>query len=161
ASRKSALANDRELAVFIGGSRWLIEAVSPDASSIWEGQWRVGTKEDRGYQVDYLCIDPHTPHLARTDPSLEDLHTQLREALKAIRDFGEANQLDQFTPSFRGALDELKSDEPLISAWASRENPIGDFAHTTLLPLTARQLLGAVAQAMIVFGGMSSWNDQS
>lgn len=161
ASRKSALANDRELAAFIGGSRWLIEAVSREASSVWEAQWRVGTKEDRGYEVDYLCIDSHGQRLPRARLTVAELRSQIGDALQAVSLFAANNKLTQFTPSFQTAIAELKSDEPLVSTWASRDVRPGDFGHTTLLALDARQLLGAADAAMGVFGGMGSWNDQS
>jgi len=152
---KQAIGSDRELAGFVGGGgRWLIEAIAPQASAIWEAGWRVAPKDEHGsiWEVEYRCIAPHSPRPPHQDVDRDALRARLRSTLSQIAAFATQQKLDWFATAFENARRKLENDAPLSEAWG------GDFAHATL-PLAGQQLLGAAAAAW-VFGGMGSWNDQ-
>lgn len=147
--------SDRMSVGFVGGgSRWIIEAVRPGGSSLWEGVWQVGDQnapDQRIWAVDYhrLATDWQQPLARQRD--LVDIREELAEVLTAMAAFCDEHELG-WSENFRAGLAALSSDSPLDAAYHK------DLAPPGLLSPTALQLLGA-CQSAWVFGGMGSFND--
>lgn len=148
--------SDRMSIAFVGGGgRWLLEAVKPAVSDVWEARWQVGDQQDserRIWLVTYgRTATNHSP-LQPKQVGEEGLRGELKEVLTEVAGFADGQQLDHFAKCFRAGLEVLASENPLGSVYHS------DLAPPQALPVRSRQLL-AVAQAAWVFGGMGSWND--
>lgn len=149
-------APDRMLVGFVGGGgRWLLEAIGPRGSDIWEARWAVGNQNDPDRKIWHVTYGRLASGV-RTENSqqsqLEQLKVRLSTNLVSIADFSRRQKLDGFTRRFEAGLAQIGADEPLKSVYHS------DIAPKGLLPKSAYQLLFA-AQAAWVFGGMGSWND--
>ena len=147
---------DRMLVGFVGGGgRWLLEAVGPKGSDIWEARWSVGNQNDPGkriWHVTYGRVASGIPTGNSPQSQLEQLKIRLSGNLKSIAEFSRRQKLDGFTRSFEAGLAQVSADEPLKGVYHTDIAPKGP------LPKSAYQLLSA-AQAAWVFGGMGSWND--
>ncbi|HKD69271.1 MAG TPA: hypothetical protein VKB84_20690 [Candidatus Binataceae bacterium] len=155
-ARSEAGSSDRESAGFAGGGgRWLIESVRNATSDFWEARWRVQNQNDPDRKVWDIIYCRVAKDRARALPDgrgIGALRRELENALLRIEGFANQQKLEVFAKSFRCGIELLHADDPLSSVHHS------DLARGALLPLEARQILGA-AQAAWVFGGMGSWND--
>jgi len=146
--------SDRNAVAFVGGGpRWLIEAMQPQASDLWEGTWQVVDKDapDRKiWGVTYYRMAQNVPRLPLQLRPLVELRADLGATLEKIEMFARRQKLDFFAAAFRKGTSLLSSHDPFEGVYHPDMGPI--------LPLEARRLLG-VAQAAWVFGGMGSWND--
>lgn len=149
--------SDRMSAAFVGGGgRWILEAVKPAKSDLWESKWEIGEKdapEDKIWRVMYGRILSDAVDLpAQELPDARIVKTQLQTCLQKIKGFAIANGLDNFAECFERGITAL-NDSSTNNSYAGYE----------LLPdnyglLEQRQLLNA-CQNSWVFGGMGSWND--
>ena len=147
--------SDRSLVGFIGGGgRWLIDAVTPAGSEIWEARWEVGDRDradDRVWRVTYGRLATGQP-TSDEGMFVAELKWKLQLNLTEIAEFASTRGLEPFDKAFESGLSHLTSQAPLSDVYHQDIAPIG------ALSLAAAQLLGT-AQAAWVFGGMGSWND--
>lgn len=135
-----------------GGPRWLIEAVMPSRTEVWEGYDRLGDRDDPEQKI-WLSAYIMLGETERQDDADKDVTAATAEVRAALTDIEAlAHEIpDQpFTESFTGALRVLDGGEP--------NYPALEFLDLTNLDEAAKRLLTASAQAW-VFGAMGSWND--
>lgn len=148
--------NDRLSTGFVGGGgRWLIEAVGPATSDLWEADWQVGdpdAPDRRIWNVTYIRVATGIGRRELHERGLNVIRADLAEVLPRIEAFALRHGLDGFAPSFRTAIDLLDAEARMSRVYHS------DLAAGAGLPAPAEQLLAA-AQAAWVFGAMGSWND--
>lgn len=147
--------SDRDSSGFVGGGRlWRIEAVRRGTSSeFWQSRWEVGDRnapDRRIWRVTYgLCeVSATAPFAPRR---LDEIISDLRDALADIRAFAEANNCANFIPGFDQALQALHHPNADIGYHK-------DLFIPGTLAAPAQSLLKAAMSAW-VFGGMGSWND--
>ena len=147
---------DRMMVGFVsGGGNWRIEAIGPRSSDWWSGRWQIGDrdrKDQRIWRVTYGRLAEGQPTRGRQIEDLARLRQELEHCLREIAEFAHVQQYDEFAKAFESGLARLRSELPYNDLYHT------DIAPWQLLPLPARQLLGA-SQAAWVFGGMGSWND--
>jgi hypothetical protein len=155
-SSGASKAPDRMLAAFVGGGgRWLMATTGPDRTDYWSSRWLVGNRERKDrkiWRVTYARVLSTKPKDPPSPEDLQQLKTEVRQALEEIRDFSRPHNLPGFTNAFASGLARLESPAPLEGLYHQ------DLAPEGFLSLPANQLLGA-AEAAWVFGGMGSWND--
>lgn len=145
--------SDRMSVAFVGGGgRWLIEAVCPGGSDLWEAKWEIGNKdhpEQKIWRVTYGRIAKNKKIVPAKPASIDGLSKDLGQTLQEALSFSRKHKLDGFANLFDAGVLALNSQiEPDLHGIA----PKGQ------LPLAASKLIAA-AQASWVFGGMGSWND--
>lgn len=135
-----------------GGPRWIIEAVMPSRTEVWEGYDRLGDRDDPDQKI-WLSAYIMLGETERQDDADKDVAAATAEVRAALTDI-EALALEiphqSFTESFTGALRVLDGGEP--------NYPSLEFLNLADLDQTAKRLLTASAEAW-VFGAMGSWND--
>ncbi|MFX1338876.1 MAG: hypothetical protein ACFFDK_09725 [Promethearchaeota archaeon] len=156
---EEGLKEDRENIGFVGGGgRWLIAAVSGETADIWEGRWIISDEsasEENLWTVNYGRIAKEWSLPPEDDlPPLGKTYSNLKSALQDIIPFSEEQNEEEFTKTFKSALNCLTSENPLI-----------DVSHRDLIieknySLKARQILAACLKGF-VFGAMGSWNDMA
>ena len=150
------LTQERMSSAFVGGAvRWLIEAVKPSTSDVWEAKWEVHEQEEgqsSQWLVSYGRISIDTSHFDNTILSIQDAGATLKHALKEIRDFSEIHTKTAFTQMF---------DKPITLLSGSMEYPGDEMVLAADHPSLHRIVLTAASWASRVFGGMGSWNDIS
>ena len=148
--------SDRMMVGFVGGGgRWRIEAIGSRSSDWWSGRWQIGDrdrKDQRIWRVTYGRFAEGQPQRGQHTEDLARLRGELERCLGEIAEFAHAQQFGEFAKAFESGLARLRSELPYNDLYHT------DIAPLQLLPLSARQLLGA-SQAAWVFGGMGSWND--
>lgn len=147
--------SDRESAGFVGGgSRWLIEQVHHDTSSLWTSALKLTypkASDNRIWTTSYFCVEPNWPAPAATI-NITQAGLKFRAALGEITAFAKSIE-SSFAENFAAAIAELDSKAPLQLGWSRDEIPLG-----LEVSLEARQLFAAASRSW-VFGGMGSWND--
>lgn len=135
-------------------SRWLIEAVGPRRSTLWEPTWAVmpsrDTANSRPWLARYKENVRSAGHPFQPNRALAPLRAEFEDVLVGIADFCRAQKIG-FAESFDAARATLHAENPIATYYA-------DIVPTGFLPRAELQLLCA-AQAAWVFGGMGSWND--
>jgi hypothetical protein len=137
-----------------GGGTWMIETIYRRHSNYWFNRWEVTNKEDpkgKIWSVSYGMIDKAQP-TTDTQPDIREVHSLLDQALAAIADFADRQQLPEWAKVFKKARAILSNDLPESAYY--RQDLLVD-KHYSLI---ARQVLSAAGTAW-VFGGMGSWND--
>lgn len=150
--RKLGHIDERLLVGMVGGGpRWLIEAVYPDHSELWEGFDRVGDQKDPDRKIwltAYVLLgDAESADRVDTDVAASSI--DLRDALLSIEGVARALPDAPFADAFvaaRAALDGQDSSYPV------------DFMRYTQIAPEAARLLKAAGRGW-VFGAMGSWND--
>jgi hypothetical protein len=134
-----------------GGPRWLIEAVYPDRSELWEGFDRVGDKNAADKKIwlsAYILIgEADTPK--EVDANIKGAAIDLRDALISVEAVAREIPGQPFADAFvaaREALDGKDLPSPL------------EFLRFTQMKPEAVRLLKAAGRGW-VFGAMGSWND--
>ncbi len=136
-----------------GGPRWLIEAVYPDHSELWEGFDRVGDKKAPDQKIwlsAYLLIG-EAASAESTDASIRAAAIDLRDASLMTEAVAREIPGAPFADVFAGARDALDGRAPELPY------PL-DFLRYAQLKPEAERLLKAAGRAW-VFGAMGSWND--
>jgi hypothetical protein len=148
--------DDRKMSAFVGGgSRWLLEALKPGGSDLWECHLQPGdprAKDRKSWNT--LCTRIATDW-QRPLPELRaiaDVTTDLARLLPEASDFAQKNDLEDFVSFFRDAL-------AVLDGAAVPPRYRGDkFASLASLAPDATRLYESVQHAWN-FGGMGSWND--
>ncbi|MEZ5959729.1 MAG: hypothetical protein R3C30_04780 [Hyphomonadaceae bacterium] len=144
--------DDRLLVGMVGGGpRWLIEAVYPDHSELWEGFDRIGDKNapDRKIWLSAYVLIGEAESAETTDTDIKGASVELRDALLNIEPVARALPGAQFADIFvaaRGALEGKDLPYPL------------ELLKFTQIKPEAERLFKAAGRAW-VFGAMGSWND--
>jgi hypothetical protein len=145
------ITGDRMLAGFVNaGGRWLIEQCVGFKSDVWESSWEpIGHR----WNAEYGRIQAHGPASAQlnTEP-LEPLVGEMLDVVTRLAEVASVNDLPDFAARFEASAELLESLDP------PEPDTYPDLAPTGLLPLEARQLLGAIDAAW-VFTAEESWND--
>jgi hypothetical protein len=138
-----------------GGGTWMIETIYRRHSHYWFNRWEVTNKnapEGKIWSVSYGMIDKAQP-TTDTQLDIRESYSLLDQALAAITDFADRQQLPEWANVFKKARTILSDDLPET---ADYHQDLLVYKHYSL---TARQVLFAAGTAW-VFGGMGSWNDQ-
>lgn len=150
--RKLGHIDERLLVGMVGGGpRWLIEAVYPDRSELWEGFDRVGDSKaaDKKIWLSAYILIGEAESAERIDTDIKGAAIDLRDALLNIeavaRELPGAPFADVFAAA-RGALEGKDLPYPLEFLRHARMRP------------EAERLLKAAGRGW-VFGAMGSWND--
>ncbi len=134
-----------------GGPRWLIEAVYPERSEIWEGFDRVGDQkaaDKRIWLTAYILVGEVTSEEG-VDTAVAAAAMDLRDALLSIEGVARAMPGAPFADVFAAARETLDGkDLPY---------PLEFLGYAQMKP-EAQRLLKAAGRAW-VFGAMGSWND--
>jgi hypothetical protein len=156
-TKNNSQISDRMSAAFVGsGGRWLIEAVRPARSDLWEARWEVvdrNAPDKKIWGVKYYRVAEDRPKGATARYELSTLRGELDSMLSKLEAFANRQALPSFAAAFSRGIELLHVEAPLASVYHS------DLARHASISLDAQRLLGA-AQAAWVFGGMGSWNDQ-
>jgi hypothetical protein len=137
-----------------GGGTWMIETIYRRHSNYWFNRWEVTNKdapEGKIWSVSYGMIDKAQP-TTDTQLDIREVYSLLDQALAAITDFAERQQLPEWANVFTKARAILSDDVPGTAYY--HQDLLADKHYS----LTARQVLFAAGAAW-VFGGMGSWND--
>lgn len=149
----AGLQSERMLVGLVGGGpRWLIEAVYPTNSQIWEGFDRLGDRHDPHQKIwlgAYVMLGETEPQ-RDADDDVAGAAEEVRAALVDIEGLARDIPGAPFAGEFAGARAALDGAAPTY--------PSFDFVQLTNLDPPAVQLLAAAAQGW-VFGAMGSWND--
>lgn len=144
--------DDRLLVGMVGGGpRWLIEAVYPDHSELWEGFDRVGNKDaaDKKIWLSAYVLIGEAASADKVDTDIKGASINLRDALLSIEAVARAMPGTPFADIFAAARSALEGkDLPY---------PLELLQFTQMKP-EAQRLLKAAGRAW-VFGAMGSWND--
>jgi hypothetical protein len=154
-SQGSAVPDRMTVGFMGGGGRWLLEAIGPKTSDLWQARWSLGNQNDpeqKIWDVAYGRVAAGVRTANVSAGQLEPLKARLAGNLLSMAAFARRQKLDGFAASFESASVRLDAAEPFEGLY----HP--DIAPKSLLSQTACQLLSA-AQAAWVFGGMGSWND--
>lgn len=134
-----------------GGPRWLIEAVYPDHSELWEGFDRVGDQKAADKKIwlsAYILIgEAATPK--DVDTNVSAAARDLKEALVAIEPVARRIPGTGFADIFVAARKTLEGQD--------LPYPV-EFLRFAQMKPEAERLLKAAGRAW-VFGAMGSWND--
>ena len=134
-----------------GGPRWLIEAVYPDHSEIWEGFDRIGDEKaaDKKIWLSAYVLVGEAVLDEKIDTGIAAASLDLRDALHVIEGVARAIPGGPFADVFVAARETLQGkDLPY---------PLEFLRYTQMKPEAVR-LLKAAGRAW-VFGAMGSWND--
>lgn len=136
-----------------GGPRWLIEAVYPGRSELWEGFDRIGDKDaaDRKIWLSAYVLIGEGESTENTEVSTRAAAIDLRDALFMTEAVAREIEGAPFADIFVRARDALDGRAPDLA------HP-PDFLRYAHLQPEAERLLNATGRAW-VFGGMGSWND--
>jgi hypothetical protein len=138
---------------FVGQHGWGILAGGEKKEQLWSSSWQCaqpGTRKP--WKVTYAANRRSRRGLRRA-PDLVGRSAELREALRGIKAFAEAQGLQDWAEWFERAV--LRLDDPSA---AIRYHP--DLLPPCGYSPVARQLVAAAVEAW-VFGAMGSWNDLS
>ena len=137
-----------------GGGTWMIETIYRRHSNYWFNRWEVTDKdnsEGRIWSVSYGMIEKAQP-TTDTQLDIREIYSLLDQALAAITDFADRQQLSEWAEVFKKARAILSNDSPGAAYYHQ------DLLVDKYYSLIARQVLSAAGTAW-VFGGMGSWND--
>lgn len=136
-----------------GGPRWLIEAVGPVHSEIWEGFDRLGDRDDPAQKIwlnAYLMQGETVPQALAHTPVAQAI-ADLSQVLPEI----EALAREEGSPHFAECFERARAALASADAEPGADHEL--VAYAGLAPNSVR-LLAAIECAW-VFGGMGSWND--
>lgn len=134
-----------------GGPRWLLEAVYPDRSELWEGFDRVGDKNaaDKKIWLSAYILIGEADSAKDVDTNIKDAAIELRDTLLSAEAVARELPGQPFAEMFvaaRGALEGKDLPYPL------------EFLRFAQMKPEATRLLKAAGRGW-VFGAMGSWND--
>jgi hypothetical protein len=144
--------DDRLLVGMVGGGpRWLIEAVYPDHSELWEGFDRIGDKDaaDKKMWLSAYVLIGEAASAEKVDTDIKAASVDLRDALRNIEAVARAMPGTPFADIFVAARESIEGKDlpyPLELLQFAQMKP------------EAERLLKAAGRAW-VFGAMGSWND--
>lgn len=154
--QKRGHVEDRLLVGMVGGGpRWLIEAVYPEHSELWEGFDRIGNKnaaDKKRWMSAYVLIGESASG-ETTEASIRAASIDLRDALLMAEAVSRQISGAPFADVFVGARDALDGRAQDLAY------PL-DFLRYAQLKPEAERLLKAAGRGW-VFGAMGSWNDIS
>jgi hypothetical protein len=138
-----------------GGPRWLVEAVGPTSSELWQGFDKLGDRNDPGRKIwsTTWILQGTAPSGAMTPTELGPAVAALREVLPKIEAYARSEQMDNFGDCFARSLAAL-DNEPEADESAYR----AEFVNLTGMSDDQLRVRLAINHAW-VFGGMGSWND--
>ena len=151
-------ADDRMESAFAnGGRRWILEAVKPSGSDLWEGTDSLGDRKAADHKIwntayTRIATGWQQPRLASR--SNADISTDLAKILQNVAAFADDIGRNNFAHIYRDALAVLESASPEPSSSAD------DFPTLAQLKPDAARLYRAALGGWN-FGGMGSWNDYS